>query len=95
MKRNWIIIYDIADNRRLAKVARIMEQYAVRVQNSAFEIYANKNTIEKIRTKLKGIINTAEDYVIYFQQCEQDWESKIKIGFGSEEKNYSADYYIL
>jgi len=35
---NMIVAYDIADERRLARVAKIVKDYGVRVQKSIFEV---------------------------------------------------------
>jgi CRISPR-associated protein Cas2 len=78
--RKWVIIYDIADDRRLVKVAKLMENYGVRVQKSVFEAVADLPTIQKLRSEVLAIINPEEDSVIYFDICSSDWQKQMKFG---------------
>ena len=55
-----VIIYDIADNRRRRKIAKALEERAVRVQESAFEARLSARQLESLMRKLETIA-TAED----------------------------------
>ncbi len=92
--RKWVIIYDIADEQRLAKVAKTMEDYGVRVQKSVFEAVADLSTIQELRNKLAMIIHPEKDSVIYFDICESDWQKQMKYG-PSEPKVDAEDYDII
>ena len=92
---NWVIIYDISDKKRLSKVARIMRDYGVRVQRSVFESDISLKKLNELRKKILKVINVEEDYVVYFNLCEADWQKRVKYGkqfFGQLEEN---DYFIL
>ena len=54
MIRHYLIIYDITDNKRLQKIAKIMEDYGERIQRSVFEI--------EIREKF--VMDDKEEYQI-------------------------------
>lgn len=63
MKRfNFLICYDIADKKRLVKVAKSLEKEAIRIQNSIF-YYMNgsKEDIKKIVSILEEIIDSNDD----------------------------------
>ena len=86
----WVIFYDIRDPKRLRKVAKIMESYGVRVQKSVFEVIASFDIIERLRHRIQKVI-LIEDYVLYINICEEDWQKQIKYGVkatGYEEKKF-------
>ena len=92
--KHWLVIYDIRDSKRLRKVAKCMESYGMRVQKSVFEIEAKEVTIEELRTRVNNIIDI-EDFVVYFDVCEKDWQKMIKCGPGKFESHDEKEYYIL
>lgn len=55
-----VIIYDIADDRRRRRIAKVLEERAVRVQESAFEARLSSRQLESLMGKLERIA-TAED----------------------------------
>ncbi len=93
--KKWLIIYDVRDPRRLAKVAKILTEYAVRVQKSVFEFEGNDKSIKRIRYRVKKAIDNDEDYVVYFNICESDWQKKIKYGPLVNQEIEEKPFYIL
>lgn len=61
--RNWLIAYDIADPRRLARVHRFLSSQAVPVQYSVFATRSTPMKIGLIRAGLAEIIDEGEDDV--------------------------------
>lgn len=68
---NMIVAYDIADPRRLAKIARIMKDYGSRVQKSIFEVSARGGVFNELQRRVEEIIVPEEDGVKYFSVCEK------------------------
>jgi len=63
-KFNALICYDIADNKRLAKVAKNLEKVSIRIQKSIFYyIEATTDDIKEIVEILNEIIDKEEDDV--------------------------------
>jgi CRISPR-associated protein Cas2 len=61
---NALICYDIADKKRLAKVAKSLEKVSIRIQKSIFYyIEATVDDIKEIVKSLDEIINEKEDDV--------------------------------
>lgn len=89
--KKWLIIYDIKNEKRLNKVAKIIMEYGERVQKSVFECEANNKALERIRMRINKIIEK-EDYIVYFDICETDWQKRMKYGHkvnvDVEEKNF-------
>jgi len=68
---NMIVAYDIADPRRLAKIAKLMLDYGQRVQKSIFEVSATPPVFHQMKARIEDIIEYAEDGVKYFPLCEK------------------------
>lgn len=62
-KMNFVITYDISDNKRLRKVALFLEKNAIRIEYSVFFVEAKRKKIMFIIKELKKIINKNEDDV--------------------------------
>ncbi|RKX80200.1 MAG: CRISPR-associated endonuclease Cas2 [Spirochaetes bacterium] len=77
--KHWLVIYDIRNEKRLHRVAKTMERYGTRVQKSVFEIEAGNKTIKRLRNQVNDIIES-EDFVVYFDICERDWQKRMKYG---------------
>jgi CRISPR-associated protein Cas2 len=92
--KHWLIIYDISDEKRLRKIAKIMESYGIRVQRSVFEMEADDATVEVLRSKVNEVLED-DDFVVYFSLCERDWQGREKYGVGSRRGEDSASYRIL
>lgn len=59
----YLIAYDIADPRRLSKVARFMGKYAVRVQYSVFAAELSERGLAYLLAGLEAIIDPRRDDV--------------------------------
>ena len=94
--KNWLIIYDITNPKRLSKIAKILESYGIRVQKSVFELHAERKIIEIIRKKVNKII-LDDDFIVYFDICEKDWQKREKYGVQEylDDEIESRDYYLF
>jgi CRISPR-associated protein Cas2 len=63
MNRLWIIVYDIADDRRRRKVAGYLGSMAERVQESVFEAWLVRREVPGIIAGLSGLIDVTTDTV--------------------------------
>ncbi|QKK01672.1 MAG: CRISPR-associated endonuclease Cas2 [Pseudomonadota bacterium] len=59
----WLVSYDIADPRRLGRVARFMEKHGVRIQYSVFVVHEKTAFINDLCDRLAEIMNHREDDV--------------------------------
>ena len=62
-KHDYLICYDIANPKRLAKVAKLLEHGAIRVQYSIFWCQVSKEQIAKIVADIEEEIEKEEDDV--------------------------------
>ncbi|MCS7231165.1 MAG: CRISPR-associated endonuclease Cas2 [Elusimicrobiota bacterium] len=89
----YVISYDITDDKRRNKVAKVLENYALRVQYSVFEIVCNKNIIEEILLQLESLIDKNEDSIRVYEVCECCLK-KIKI-LGIGEVTKDLEVYVV
>lgn len=93
--RHWLILYDIRQEKRLARVARIMESYGYRVQKSVFEAYAPKSAIMNLKNSVECVIDMDEDFILMFEVCERDWQKRQFFGKNSEKEEKNESFVIL
>lgn len=79
---------DSAGKTRLRKVAKTLEDYAQRVQNSVFEVNVDYATFLVVKDKLIEIIDPEKDS-LRFYYLGNDWKKKVehvgaKAGYDSE-----------
>lgn len=63
-RKHYLISYDIADPKRLRRVARIMEGYGYRVQYSVFQCPLDDLRLEQLKADVAPVIHSDEDQVL-------------------------------
>lgn len=61
----YLVSYDIADPKRLRKVARSLEGFGTRLQYSVFECPLDDLRLEKLKAELQDLLNHDEDQVLF------------------------------
>ncbi|MBP0965989.1 MAG: CRISPR-associated endonuclease Cas2 [Oscillospiraceae bacterium] len=92
-----IVAYDVdftdpKGAKRLRKVAKLCEQYGVRVQNSVFEIMMDTSQLVCFKARLSEIIDKKSDSVRFYRLGNK-WESKID--FLGVQKGFSQDQPLI
>lgn len=64
-----LVAYDITDHKRLAKVARLCEDYGVRVQYSLFECRLETARFDDFWLDLEELIDPATDRIVAYRIC--------------------------
>lgn len=90
---NLIVAYDIADDKRLTRVAKVMLDYGVRVQKSIFEVEATPPVFRELIDRVEKIIVSEEDGVKYFPLCDKCAGTVEIIGNG-QLTDPDREYYI-
>ena len=91
---NMIVAYDIADVKRLARVAKVVKDYGLRVQKSIFELEINAQAFLEMKARLEREIVPEEDGVKYFPLCEKCAGTLEIIGQGIF-IDPDEEYYVL
>ena len=65
---DFVVCYDIADKKRLLKIAKLLEKVSIRIQKSVFFYQkASKQDIKILVANLNGILNEKEDDIRIYQ----------------------------
>lgn len=66
-----VVSYDIVDDRRRNRLAKVLQDYGHRVQKSVFECELNETLFLKMRKRLESLINREEDSIRYYFLCNR------------------------
>ena len=66
---SYIVAYDIADPKRLRKVATACEDFGVRKQYSVFLCRLSATDYVRLRTRLYDLLNLERDQVLFIPVC--------------------------
>ena len=66
----FLLAYDIAEPKRLRRVAKLTEMYGTRVQRSVFECTLSQTEMISLLHEVKALIERKEDKVQVYQLCE-------------------------
>ena len=69
MKQFVVVAYDIADDRRRQKIARLLVQYGIRCNESVFECLLTGPKIRKLKQQLAKLADEKEDSILYYYLC--------------------------
>lgn len=76
-----LVCYDIADPRRLARIARLCSSWGVRLQRSFFLAEVSLETFEKnIKAAIERILNPEEDSVLVYPLSPRELERASYLG---------------
>ncbi len=71
MARKWYLVtYDVRDDGRLRRTARLLEGYGDRIQYSVFRCRLTSREVERLRWQL-AVILEREDDVIIIPLCDR------------------------
>jgi CRISPR-associated protein Cas2 len=76
---NYVIGYDISDDKRRKKVSDLLEGYGVRVNYSLFEVKITKTNLKKLLLKLLDIVDKKEDSVRFYHICKNCEEKSFEV----------------
>jgi len=77
-----VICYDIADDRRRNRVAKALEGYGARVQESVFECHLDPGRLRQLQARLESGIDPREDRLRFYSLCSKDRLLVISHGTG-------------
>ena len=86
-----LVTYDIVDNSKRNKIAKILMDFGTRVQYSVFECNVSYEQLARLKKRLTKLVNE-RDSVRYYSLCASCRE-KVKID-GSGEVTYDSSYYM-
>ena len=70
MRQTYLIVYDIRDPVRLRRLAKIAEDYGLRMQKSVFQAELEDAELWQMKRRMLGIIDPEEDGIKIFRLCQ-------------------------
>ena len=95
MDASYLVLYDIADNRRLARAASIVLDYGIRLQKSVYEVRLNDRTLAMLRHRLTNVIAPEEDGVKIFPLCESCQGRRIACGASPPQLPETSPWVVI
>jgi CRISPR-associated protein Cas2 len=68
----YVITYDITHPKRLYRVAKELEGWGYRVQDSVFECWLEPTDLTRLQQRLARRIHPATDKIYYYPLCGKD-----------------------
>ena len=65
MRSSFLVCYDIADDKRLRKVFKIMRDFGDHLQYSVFECQFTPTDLARCREELRQVINHSQDQILF------------------------------
>lgn len=89
-KRNYLVIYDICNDKIRRKIVKLLEAYGYRVQYSAFECSLNSKAKKLLITEIEKIMS-GEDSVRLYKLPS----SVYIVGKGEEKYETESEYLFI
>lgn len=78
-----VVIYDVASDRRRARLARKLLRYGYRVQKSAFQLWLDMRELSSIMSAVEEVVQPDEDSLHFYPVCKKCRDGARFIGEGS------------
>jgi len=86
----YVIAYDIADDRRRNRLARALEGWGRRVQKSVFECDLTPQELEEVCKQLKELLAIPEDRCHIYRLCGECAPKSLALGNDLEPEQAEA-----
>ena len=65
----YTVAYDITDDKRRNKVAKILKDFGTRIQYSVFECNTDRRAQLRLQNRLEKVIDFGEDTITFYHLC--------------------------
>ena len=86
-----LVIYDICNDRKRQKLAKLLEGYGFRVQKSAFETYLDTHKYHKLLEALRPFCSEQDDSIRIYKLYSKEQVTNI----GKSEELFIEDLIII
>ncbi len=69
--RRYVVSYDVTDNGRRNRIARLLQGFGTRMQKSVFELVAEPDTLAECLDDLQTLLKPDEDSIAIYQLCRR------------------------
>lgn len=85
-----LIVYDIVENRKRARLAKLLEGYGFRIQKSAFEAFLKPQKYEKLIQELKRFESKGDSIRLYIIRGRGE-----VVAFGDHQQSDEEEIVVL
>ena len=64
-----VVSYDIVDDKKRLRIAKLMKNYGERVQKSVFECHLDERRFLKMKQEIEKVIDWDEDSIRFYTLC--------------------------
>ena len=89
----YVVTYDVPDNPRRLRLAKVLKDFGERVQLSVFECILDGKLFDRMMDRIEETIEAEEDRVRVYQVCE-GCRKEVKI-FGQGVLTEDPEVYIV
>jgi CRISPR-associated protein Cas2 len=89
----YVICYDIGDDRRRSRVASLLLDFGTRVQESVFVAHLDQELAERMRERLREAVDMDWDKVHLFEICAACEGKTVVLGQGEVVRD--PEWYVL
>lgn len=66
-----VVCYDISDDRRRARLGRILECEGARLQESVYEVQVSEKAWRALRRRLESLVKRETDKLLWYPLCSR------------------------
>jgi CRISPR-associated protein Cas2 len=90
----FVVAYDVSDNQRRTRIAKILEDFGDRAQYSVFEMQLNSHEqLSELRGRIEQVMDSAADGVRVYFLCQSCREKATVLGQGQIYRD--EDTYVI
>lgn len=93
-KVQFVVVYDVVNDRRRVRLARTLKGYLEHVQKSVFEGPLEERRIEQLQRAVSRIVRRDVDSVRYYSLCRRCREATEIVGTGVRVEEDTDDIVI-
>ena len=93
---NWLVVYDISEDRTRVKTSKILEGFGDRVQDSVFEvIFTRDQELDELKRELGQLSLELTDSIRFYPLCAKCSRSVFHLGSNEPLPFHRPDYIIV
>ena len=87
---HYTVAYDITNDKRRNRVAKILKDFGTRIQYSVFECDTDRRALLRLQSRLEKVINLKEDTITFYHLCAACERQIDRIGLkkGLDKRSY-------
>ena len=91
----YVVCYDIPDDRRRTRLAKRLDGYGDRVQDSVFEAVLDRMLFDRLVEDVKGLTEPVEDRVTIYPLCASCAKRSLRLGLASKDVPGEETVFIV